>query len=81
MASRIEEPPYEVPRNDQEGQSSSKDQDKEEIFREMMIAFRETAQTQRAMSKSMKNKLPNPELARHSPGNIGLNNHANSSTH
>ncbi|KAG5535945.1 hypothetical protein RHGRI_023657 [Rhododendron griersonianum] len=76
-----EGPPYEGPPNFQEGQASGKDHDKEEIFREMMIAFREMAQTQRAMIKSIKNRLPHPESARNSPGNIGLNDHANSSTH
>ena len=76
-----EEPPYKVPPNFEGGQASGKDHDKEEMFREMMIAFREMAQTQRAMIKSIKNRLPNPESARTSPGNIRLNNHANSSTH
>ncbi|KAG5540949.1 hypothetical protein RHGRI_020992 [Rhododendron griersonianum] len=47
----------------------------------MMIAFREMAQTQKAMIKSMKNKLLDPEPARHSPVNIGLNDQTNSSTH
>jgi hypothetical protein len=76
-----EEPPYKVPPNFEGGQASGKDHDKDEMFREMMIAFREMAQTQRAMIKSIKNRLPNPELARDGPGNIGLSNHANSSTH
>ncbi|KAG5523832.1 hypothetical protein RHGRI_030730 [Rhododendron griersonianum] len=61
IALEMEEPPYEVPINFQEVQASGKDQDKEEMFREMMIAFREMAQTQRAMIKSIKNRLPNPE--------------------
>ncbi|KAG5523783.1 hypothetical protein RHGRI_030694 [Rhododendron griersonianum] len=80
IALGIEEPPYEIPQNYQERQPSGKDQD-EEVFREMMISFREMSQTQRAMIKSMKNKLPNPETTRYSLGNIGLNDHANSSTH
>ncbi|KAI8568234.1 hypothetical protein RHMOL_Rhmol02G0182900 [Rhododendron molle] len=33
------------------------------------------------MIKSIKNRLPHPKSARNSPGNIGLNDHANSSTH
>ncbi|KAG5565569.1 hypothetical protein RHGRI_001472 [Rhododendron griersonianum] len=81
VALAIEEPPYEAPRNYQEGQPCGKDREREEIFREMMVAFREMAQTQRAMIKTMKNKLPDPGPARYSPGNIGLNDHANSSTH
>ncbi|KAG5524521.1 hypothetical protein RHGRI_031252 [Rhododendron griersonianum] len=77
----MEEPPYEAPLNFQTGQASGKDHDEKEMFREMMIAFRKMAQTQRAMIKSIKNRLPNPEPARNSPRNIGLNDHANSSTH
>ncbi|KAG5557836.1 hypothetical protein RHGRI_007916 [Rhododendron griersonianum] len=77
----MEEPPYEAPPNFGKGQASGKDHDKEEMFREMMIAFREMAQTQKAMIKSIKNRLPHPESARNSPGNIGLNDHANSNTH
>ncbi|KAG5544153.1 hypothetical protein RHGRI_016784 [Rhododendron griersonianum] len=77
----MEEPPYEAPLNFQEGQASGKDHDKEDMFKEMMISFREMAQTQRAMIKSIKNRLPHPESARNSPGNIGLNDHANSNTH
>ncbi|KAG5524211.1 hypothetical protein RHGRI_031021 [Rhododendron griersonianum] len=76
-----EGPPYEAPPNFQEGQANGKDHHKEEMFREMMIAFREMAQTQRAMIKSIKNRLPHPESGRNSPGNIELNDHANSSTH
>ncbi|KAI8529794.1 hypothetical protein RHMOL_Rhmol11G0001300 [Rhododendron molle] len=74
-------PPYHALPNFQEGHASGKDHDKDEMFREMMIAFREMAQTQRAMIKSIKIKLPNPELARNSPVTIGLNNQATSSTH
>ncbi|KAG5565857.1 hypothetical protein RHGRI_001685 [Rhododendron griersonianum] len=33
------------------------------------------------MIKSIKNRIPHPESARNSPGNIGLNDHANSNTH
>ncbi|KAG5548717.1 hypothetical protein RHGRI_014167 [Rhododendron griersonianum] len=76
-----EGPPYEATLNFQEGQASGKDHDKGDIFREMMISFKEMAQTQRAMIKSIKIRLPHPESARNSPGNIGLNNRANSSTH
>ncbi|KAI8529793.1 hypothetical protein RHMOL_Rhmol11G0001200 [Rhododendron molle] len=66
---------------EEEDADELEDQDKEEMFREMMIAFREMAQTQRAMIKSIKNRLPNLESARNSLGNIGLNDYANSSTH
>ncbi|KAG5530948.1 hypothetical protein RHGRI_025779 [Rhododendron griersonianum] len=63
------------------GQSSGQSHDKEEIFTEMMFAFREMAQTQRAMIKSMKSRLPDLEHTLHSPENVRPSNHAHLNTH
>lgn len=47
----------------------------------MMFAFREMAQTQRAMIKSMKSRLPDLEHTLHSPENVRPSNHAHLNTH